>query len=312
MQRTSALPGELDAPHGAYFQRAERIGGEEGFYREGEHASLLYRARGPRLIVTFCNLASFEHPPEVRLPWLSHVAEEEGWSHLGVMAHRKDWYRNPGTPALLESLAEDRFFLRFDHVLFTGTSMGAFGALVYASVAPGADVLAFSPQSTLNTDLAPFETRYRWPRRKFDWTTPKWLDAADYVGASRRVVVPYDPMLPEDKAHVARLGGGPVEPLACRFMGHQMPNALKRAGVLRPLLAMAMGDGVDRGVFYRGFREGRRRMTDWRKSMARHAEKEGRTDRVQRICRLTMETHPGPWFRKTLERLDGDAGGGRA
>ena len=294
-------------PGGAHFALAAQIGAEEGFYREAEQASLLYRARGRRLIVSFCNLASFEHAAEVRLPWLAHIANEEGWSHLGVMAHRKDWYRNPGTPALLRELAGEGFFAGFEHVLFTGTSMGAFAAIVYASIVPGSDVLAFSPQSTLNTGIAPFETRYPWPRRKFDWTSPEWLDAASYAGASRRVVVPFDPMVPQDKAHVARLGGTPVEPLACRFMGHQMPNALKRAGVLRPLLGMAMGQGVDRHAFYREFRTGRRAMIDWRKSMARHAETAGKPDRVRRICRLTMDERPGPWFRKTLARLDAEA-----
>ncbi|MEM6823536.1 MAG: hypothetical protein AAF566_00360, partial [Pseudomonadota bacterium] len=181
---------------------------------------------------------------------------------------------------------------------------GAFAALVYAALVPGSDVLAFSPQSTLNTQIAPFETRYPWPRRKFDWSAPDWLDAADYVGASRRVIVPYDPLVAEDKAHVTRLRGGAVEPLACRFMGHQMPNALKRAGVLRPLLHMAMGEGLDRLAFYRAFRTGRRSMAEWRKAMVRHAEAQGQVRRMRLICQVTQSDLPGPWFRKTLERLD--------
>lgn len=288
----------------AQFRRAAAIGAAEGFYREAAHCSLMFRARGPRLIVTFCNLASFEAADEDRLPWLSATVDKTEWSHLGVMAHRKDWFRNDGTPALLTRLAEEGFFGQFEHRLFTGTSMGAFGALVYASVAPGSDVLAFSPQSTLNTEIAPFETRYPWPRRKFNWTDPDWLDAADYTEASRRIFVPYDPMVPEDKAHVARLG--PVEALPVRFMGHTTPNSLKRAGVLRPLLRMAMSGELDRAAFYRAFRTGRRAMVDWRKSMVRHAIAAGHDARARRICELTLEERRAPWFRKTLDTLSAE------
>lgn len=292
------------SPH---FARSAQIGAAEGFYRDDEHASVLYRERGDRLAVTFCNLASFEYEPDVRLPWLSQLIEDRGWSHLGVMAQRKDWYRNAGTPRLMQVLAQEGLFGTFEQVLFTGTSMGAFGALVYSAFAPGSDILAFSPQSTLNTDIAPFETRYPWPRRKFNWTDPDYLDAVQYVGTARRAMVIYDPMVPEDKAHVARLEGGPVEPVACRFMGHQTPNALKRAGVLELSLDMAMDGGFDRRRFYSEFRKGRRGMTDWRKALARRAESEGRSTRVRAVCEATMKDMPGPWFRKALERLDAEA-----
>ena len=47
-------------------------------------------------------------------------------------------------PELLANLVAEGFFDRFDKVLFVGASMGGFGALNYASVVPGATVLAFS------------------------------------------------------------------------------------------------------------------------------------------------------------------------
>lgn len=290
-----------------HFARSAEIGAAEGFYMDDEHASVLYRSRGDKLAVTFCNLASFEYEPDVRLPWLTQLVEDRGWSHLGVLAHRKDWYRNSGTPRLMRRLADEGLFDEFDRVLFTGTSMGAFASLTYSSFAPGSDVLAFSPQSTLNTDIAPFETRYPWPRKKFNWTDPDYLDAADYVGGARKAVVLYDPMLPEDKAHVARLGGPPVEPVACRFMGHQTPNALKRAGVLELCLDMAMEGAFDRQSFYKAFREGRRGMTDWRKSMVKYADERGQMRRMRTVCEATMKDMPGPWFRKALERLEKEA-----
>jgi hypothetical protein len=288
----------------AHFEKAADIGTREGLYLDDEHASVLYRARGPRLIVTFCNLASFEYDDEVRLPWLTAYAEARGFSQLGVMAHRKDWYRNAGTPKMIGQLAREGLFDEFEHVLFTGTSMGGFAALIYSALVPGSDVLAFSPQSTLNTDIAPFETRYPWPKRKFNWTDPEYLDAAQYVHHARQAVAIYDPMLAPDKAHVARLGGPPLDPVAVRFMGHQTPNALKRAGVLEPVLDMCMDGEFDRRAFYAGFRKGRRAMTDWRKSMVKRAISEGRTRRARTVCQSAMETMPGPWFRKTLETLD--------
>jgi hypothetical protein len=95
--------------------------------------------------------------------------------------------------------------------------------------------------------------------------------------------------------------------LACRFMGHQLPNALKRAGVLEPLIDMAMEGDFDRAAFYKRFRLGRRGMVGWRKAMVRHALDAERQKRAQTVCRATQADMPGPWFRKMLARLDAEA-----
>lgn len=39
----------------------------------------------------------------------------------------------------------------------------------------------FLPQSTLSRRIAPFDLRYRYGQRRWDWTTPEFLDAAASV-----------------------------------------------------------------------------------------------------------------------------------
>ncbi len=297
------MSAALQTADDAVFRTAASLALSRGFYREAKGATVAFCKGGPELLVSFCNLASFTFPPEARLPWLFNRAESWGWSHLGVMSREKDWYRNADAPDLLRDLAADGFFDGFDRILFAGTSMGGFAALNLQSIVPGADVIAFSPQSTLNPEIAPFEDRYPWPLRKFDWESPEFLDAADYVGRARRAWVLFDPMVPEDQAHAARLALAGAEEVACPLMGHQLPNALKRAGVLDLSLKLAMSGDFDRVRFYREFRTGRRTLSIWRKELVQRALACGQRAGALAICEATMRDQPGPWFRKMRKRL---------
>jgi esterase/lipase len=126
-----------------------------------------------------------------------------GYSVLGVQSFNKDWFRLGEAPKLLANLVSEGFFDRFDKVLFVGASMGGFGALNYASVVSGATVLAFSPQTTMNREIAPFETRFKYRVNRTDWVAPEHLDAAKAVPDLGPVFLVYDPMFQRTK-HMLR------------------------------------------------------------------------------------------------------------
>ncbi len=298
------MSAALQTADDAVFRTAASLARSRGFYREAKGATVAFCKGGPELLVSFCNLASFTFPPEARLPWLFDRAESWGWSHLGVMSREKDWYRNADAPDLLRDLAADGFFDGFDRILFAGTSMGGFAALNLQSIVPGADVIAFSPQSTLNPEIAPFEDRYPWPLRKFDWESPEFLDAADYVGSRA-------PGLGSVRSDGAR-GSGP-----CRASGGgrgrggglsshgapvaQRPETGGRSGPVpgtrdvRRFRPCALLPGISYGAAdaeYRGARRwcrGRWPLGTGRGALA--------------ICEATMRDQPGPWFRKMRKRL---------
>jgi hypothetical protein len=213
-----------------------------------------------RLVVSFDNLSALRDDGP-RWPWGYSFLAAGGWDVLGVMIRRKDWFRDPALWAALERLRDDGLFRRYDHVAMYGSSMGGFGALTFAPLAPGCTVLALAPQTTLAEDLAPFETRYRWGRAQGDWAGP-WRDAAEGAKAAGKVYLGFDPAQPLDRAHVQRLAAVRPVLLPMPHLGHKLPPALSRMGLLKPLAEAALTGGLTGPGFYRLFR-GRRNSVPW-------------------------------------------------
>ncbi|MES2846229.1 MAG: glycosyltransferase 61 family protein [Pseudomonadota bacterium] len=253
----------------------------DAFILHGGLVDAWFIRRSDVLIVSFDNLASIGEtvPPQ---PWLQARAAAAGLSILGIMAGRKDWYRNADTPALIEGLRDAGLFAQFRRVVFVGASMGGFAALVYAALVPGAAVLAFSPQSTLSRQIAPFEARYRYGARKWDWTDAAYLDAAATPAAGHEVTVVYDPFIPEDRAHADRLAGPAVRHLRVGHLGHRAIRHLKGLGLLQSLIEEVAQGTLDEGAFFAAFRA-RRDHPFWQRALLAQAEARGHPQLVRRL-----------------------------
>jgi hypothetical protein len=116
---------------------------------------------------------------------------------LGVMANGWTWYRDPWVWDEFDRLANDGFFKGFDRVAFYGASMGGYAACAFAAASPGCEVVAISPQSTLDKNVVPWETRYKiaWDR---DFSGA-YGDAATASRAAQQVTILFDPYEPLDR-----------------------------------------------------------------------------------------------------------------
>ena len=234
---------------------------DRAFRVEAETAFLWFEPRGPVLMVSFDNLATVDEPMP-RAPWLGRHAAALGWSVLGLQSHAKDWYRQDRPGEMLDHLREAGFFDGFDTILFVGASMGGFAALTLAPRVPGARVLALSPQSTMNRDIAPFEGRFRWAVRNSDWSRPDGLDAARAVPAIPAVTLAYDPFVPEDRAHALRLSGPNVQHVKLRHATHEAVRVVLKAGAMGVMLDEMARDGRLGAGFFEAMR-GRRVVRKW-------------------------------------------------
>ena len=195
------------------------------------------------------------------------------------MARRKDWYRCPQLIAYLQKLADDGVFAEFAQVWLSGTSMGGFAALAFASLAPGATVIAFNPQTTLDETLVPWEERFGMGRAR-DWSLPH-SDAAFEIDEAARVFVLFDPFFTPDRRHVERLEGENVTRLKTWCSGHFSPVFLRRANLLKPVMQHALDGTLTPAVFYTLYRE--RRMLPWyRKALQTNLQERGH-ERLARI-----------------------------
>ena len=252
----------------------------DGWYHKlGEHAAS-FVDRGARLVVSFDNLSGAGYPdPDVE-PWAGTFVRENGWSHLGVYARGPSWYRDTRLITFLEDLAGTGFFSRFETVAFIGTSMGGFAALTFSSLAPGATVVALSPQSTLDTRLVPWEARFAKGRAR-DWSLP-YSDAATQLDQIGKAYVIYDPFIDGDKQHVARLPQKGLIHLRGFGFGHKTAVMLRRLDQLKPMMHGAITGQLETHDFYKAARA-RKDIYLYRVSMENHLEQRGHADRVIRF-----------------------------
>ena len=255
----------------------------DAFLLRGGLVDAWFLRRSDVLLVTFDNLSSIGEytPPQ---PWLQARAAKAGHSILGMMASRKDWYRNPDTPALLIALRDAGLFRGFRRVVFVGASMGGFAALAYSALVPGSTVLAFSPQSSLSKKLARFERRYVYAQRKWDWKSPAFLDAAATVALAAQVVLVYDTFVAEDRAHAQRLMGPNVTSLRLDHFGHKAIRQVKAVGVLQMLIEGVAAGDLDQAAFFTGLRA-RRAQRPWQRALLAAAE-----NRHPKLARRAAET----------------------
>ncbi len=252
-----------------------------GFYRKLNHHGAAFVDRGRKqLLVTFDNLHNVGDPRINRTLWAEKFAADQGWSFLGVFAQAPVWYRDPELIEMFEDLRENGFFASFDKVAFAGTSMGAFAALSFSSCAPGSTVLAFSPQSTLDEVVVPWESRFA-KGRAADWTLP-FSDAAKEIVLANDIQVFYDPFYAPDRMHIERLKGANVRHFKCFGFGHKSALVLNRMDHLKPVMKAGVEGTLTSQDFYSMIRD-RRNIRLYLTEMQSHLEAKGMAERSERF-----------------------------
>ena len=161
---------------------------------------------------------------------------------LGVMANGWTWYRDPWVSDQFDDLAASGFFAGFERVVFYGASMGGYAACAFSGAAPAAEVVAISPQSTVDRTVVPWETRY-----KTVWAADfsgKYGDAALVSTAARRVSLIYDPYEPLDAGHADRFTAANVMKLRANLLGHRLGSSLLQMGILNPIILGALNGSL--------------------------------------------------------------------
>jgi FkbM family methyltransferase len=273
------------------------------FWLKGDHCDVVFTRRSETLLVTFDNLASIDERPGTRPwpAWLEHRAKALSYSILGLQTHEKDWFRQPETEKWLVDLQKAGFFKPFKHIVFIGTSMGGFAALCYAGLVPGARVLAFSPQSALNRQIAPFEQRYPYPFRKFNWDSPAYLDAAEHVDQIAGGHVFYDPNVAEDKQHAQRLRTPGLTDVAIPYAGHTLIRVLVKSGAFDHLLETYPATGQLDKRFFEHLKN-KRANPKWARPFLNDLRKQRSTRCVRQICELFAKDYDLPYARRLLRQ----------
>jgi hypothetical protein len=298
------VTGEGDPFAGQKARAADR----GGFCLELDHHVLTWLpGRGERLVVSWDNLAAFRDGMD-RLAWGQDFLLAQGFDLLGVQIKRRDWFRSAETIRALTDLRDDGFFRRFPAVSMYGSSMGAFAALAFAPLAPGCTVMALAPQRSLDPRLAPWEKRWRSARLSTDWTLP-FGDAAEGARAASRAFVGYDPTDADDRRQVDALAGPTVTRLPMRYLGHKLPPALLKMGLLKKLSLAGFEGTLTEAEFARWMRA-RRESIPWRVDLLNRARARGHLKLAHRLAVWMMADRPHWKIRHLRKELAAELGAG--
>lgn len=301
--RSSHAPDEVEIEDNSTWAIiAARLAGADGFLRDNGMHSFLHVPRGDTLVVTFDNLDVAMTKREDRRPWGYAFIEKQGWSMLGVMANGWTWYRDPWVWEQFDQLAASGFFARYKRVVFYGASMGGYAACAFVAACPGADVVAISPQSTLDKSIVPWETRY-----KVAWGSDfsgKYGDAAQVSAAAGRVTLLYDPYEALDSGHAERFTGANVVKLRTPLLGHRLGSSLQQMGILGPITLAALNGTLTEGEFYHKLRA-RRSFGRYQKELFKRVIDRGRPDLARRVGRWVLTRGDNRYIRKAMAAMEG-------
>jgi hypothetical protein len=247
----------------------DRLG---SFHRLGPSHHALFVDAGRTLLVTFETQEAARRNPGA-VPRGLGFATRDGWSLMAFLSDGETWFRDPALWGTFDRLIQDGFFEDFDRVLFLGEGAAGYAACAYSVAAPGARVLAWRPQATLDPSVAGWDSRYPAARQR-DFTT-RYGFAPDMLEGAARAHLLYDPMLGADARHAALYQRPNVTLLPCPHAGSAIGDLLDQMQITRPLVEAAMAGRLDRTTFARLWRA-RRDCPDYLRKLQSSAEEAGR------------------------------------
>lgn len=171
----------------------------------------------------------------------------DGWPVSKVFLRDIDqvWYQK-GVRGIggVQAVADYLRGVDTERMVFVGNSAGGFGALFFASLAGRGDVLAFSPQTYLDTRRRLLTADPRWFKqvRNTHRVPGACLDLVPAVNLAGQATVHYSSDHRLDRTHAERLRGLPgVTLVGHKDTDHALVSAMKRTGELAGILRDSLG-----------------------------------------------------------------------
>jgi len=178
----------------------------------------------------------------------------------------------------IEDLKAAGFFHPFRRIVTYGGSMGGYAALAFADLIGATYVFSLNPQSTLDKQKVPWETRFRQGSHE-DWSG-RYAEASDGIRCVKQAYIAVDMRDALDRRHVDRIRGRAVEILNMPFVGHFIPRHLQQTGLLQSTLFAIMREEFDIDDF--------RKKARGRRNLAAYYDRLLSRDRVARSERFRM------------------------
>lgn len=285
-------------PQAQWLDLLEDIAEEHGYLEPlGPDHSAMFLDRDAVLLVTFETMDSIRVRTHSDVPLGWDLAGEHNWSQLCLMSHGETFFRHRAVYQFFDGLVDEGFFDRFDRVVFYGAETCGYAAAAYSVAAPGASVVAISPQATLDPRLCEWDDRFLHMRRTS--CTDRYGFAPDMVEAAAQAFVLYDPEIEAAAMHAALFRGPNLARIRCRHMGDQIETYFKRMELLQPLLTKAMDGHLRVSDFHAALRE-RKNYLPYLRAFLAAVQAAERPYLSAMLCRSVLRRMNVPRFRQQL------------
>ena len=177
------------------------------------------------LIVTFTPLVHKDFDPPLGFGQLFFT--KRGYSTLCFISARPHWWQ---VTDIFDALTEAvKVTGRFKKIVCYGSSMGAYGALMFSGRLEATHVIAAAPQFSIDVTKAPFE--HRWPHhaKNIDFF---YDDMNENIASSAEKYIIYDYMT-IDKKHVDMIKSENIIRIGLPLIGHAPLASLSHLDLLK-------------------------------------------------------------------------------
>ncbi|MCH2077312.1 MAG: phosphoadenosine phosphosulfate reductase [Rhodobacteraceae bacterium] len=261
---------------------------------------VIQMGEGERLLVTFESAHDIRNGQEDALPIGLKMAQTLNVAVITVMCQRPTWFRAPTVFAFFDALTDDGVFDSFEHVAFFGTGLGGYAAAAFSVSAPGCDVVAVSPQATLDPRVAEWDPRFASARR-FSWTD-RYGFAPEMAEATRHTLVLYNPEDDLEAMHVSLFARDGITRFRCRHMGRDVTGALDDMRILNDTLRLALAGVLGEASFARLYRK-RRDYAPYLRALLTETEDQDRPKLTSWLAESVLQRKNMPRMRRALERV---------
>ncbi len=282
----------------------EEIGEELGYFSPlgDDHAAVFVDRSQDVLFVAFETVPGIRMTSDTGLPLGFDVCERRGWSHMTLLAMRDTWFRDRQVYAFFDRMIDNGFFEEFDKIIFYGAGMCGYAAAALSVAAPGATVIAVSPQATLARSLTEWDDRFP-EMRKRDFTS-RYGYAPDMLEAANAAFIFYDPDEVEDAMHATLFRGPNIHRYRYRRgRSGAIDSDLRAMGLVSSLAEAAANDHLTPVALARKLRARRRHIPYLRALLAR-VMREDRPYLTALLCRAIIADRPIPRFRTYFEKAE--------
>lgn len=211
---------------------------------------------------------------------------EFGYDVVSVQSNCDDWHQ--GLPESSVQALREFLSLKYKAVYGYGLSMGAYGALAFASILGFKKVLALAPQYRIDCD---FDRRWEGYSGRIKWKYTIEESARDFSGD---VYIVYDP-LTLDSIHVGKIKQdmpeAKMQELPIKYSSHAVSEWLRDAGILRGFPVMVLGHGIF-GIDARSLKRGNStHHVEIAKSLYRKRRYCASLDFIQKAIDLDAKSH---------------------